>query len=106
MTSIDTTAPLFTGKNVFTAGIDFGDQIKAEREGFLIRARVEADEEDFVSVILSVSRCGVMLDRNAASRDGLERDDVKHMTEVANELVDEALEAAYGIIEELARCLE
>jgi phenylalanyl-tRNA synthetase beta subunit len=101
-----TNAPLFSGKNVFKAGVDFGDRIWAETNGFLIVATVENDQDDgFVSVVLSVARLGVLLDSRAAQRYGIATDDVEGMTRAANELVSEAVYVAVEMIKELCKGL-
>lgn len=50
------------------------------------------DEWYYVAVVLSVSRGGILLDHYAASLCGIESDAGEHLTEAANELVDEALD--------------
>jgi len=61
------------------------------------RAAWFADEWFYVGVVLSVSRAGVVLDKHAASLWGIECNypggDNSYLTEVANELLTEAIEA-------------
>jgi hypothetical protein len=58
----------------------------------------------YVSVVLSVSRNGIMLDDNAASLCGIESDSGDYLTEVANELVDEALDVGREALATLCNC--
>jgi hypothetical protein len=59
------------------------------------------DEWYYVAVVLSVSRNGIMLDRYAASLCGIESDSGEYLTEVANELADEALDVGRAKLKEL-----
>lgn len=56
------------------------------------------DEWSYCGIVLSVAKSGVTLDEHAASLWGIERNypgsDNAYLTEVANELLDEALDAA------------
>lgn len=53
----------------------------------------------YVGVVLSVSKGGIVLDNYAASLWGIESDSGEYLTEVANELLPEALEAAQRALE-------
>lgn len=76
----------------------------AERAAIAVRDDFEAlkawcdDEWSYVGVVISVSRNGVLLDDHAASLWGIECNypfsDNSHLTEVANELIPEALASA------------
>ena len=50
-----------------------------------------ADRWQYVGVVVSVSRNGIMLDSHAASLWGIESDAGDYLTETADELIDEAL---------------
>lgn len=69
----------------------------------------EADEWCYVGVVLSVKRNDVTLERNAAALWGVEMNypggDNSYLTEVANELLDEALEEARGTLAALCDCV-
>lgn len=64
-----------------------------------------ADEWHYCGIVLSVARKGVTLDTNAASLWGLECNfpggDNSYLTEVANELLDEALKVGRDTLERL-----
>lgn len=69
-------------------------------------ARLKAwcdDEWFYVGVVLSISRGGIELDDHAAALWGIESDAGDYLTEVANELLTEALEAGRAA---LARLIE
>jgi len=59
------------------------------------------DEWCWCSVILSVSKSGVTLDKYAASLGGIESTDRSYLTEVANELLDEAVVQGKSILSHL-----
>ena len=59
------------------------------------------DEWYWCSVILSVSKNGVTLDEYAASLGGIESTDRSYLTEVANELLDEAVVQGKSILSQL-----
>lgn len=62
------------------------------------------DEWHYCCVILSVSKCGVVLDSHAATLCGIEMNypgsfgENSHLTEAANELIDEALERGKSVL--------
>lgn len=60
----------------------------------------------YVGVVLSVSRNGIILDDRAASLWGIESDCRDYLLDVANELADEALDAAKAVLEALCVCDE
>lgn len=62
------------------------------------------DEWYYVGVAVSVSRNGVMLDKYAASLWGIESDSGDYLTEVANELANEALGVGKVKLAELCDC--
>lgn len=59
------------------------------------------DQWSYVGVVLSISRAGVVLDDHAASLWGIESDAGEYLQEVAEELVDEALEAGRAVFADL-----
>lgn len=73
-----------------------------------VMAAWERDEWTYVGVVLSVERNGVTLARHAASLWGIEMNypggDNSYLTEVANELLDEALDEARNTLERLCDC--
>lgn len=75
------------------------DKLLAAREAWF------RDEWFYCSVILSISKNGIELDDNAASLSGIECNypdsDNSHLTEVANELLPEALEVGKNVLTEL-----
>jgi hypothetical protein len=60
-------------------------------------------EWNYVEVVLSVSKCGIVLDNRAASRGGLKSDDTESLMRAADELVDEAIAAGRDMIAELIK---
>ena len=85
-----------------------GDTISATVRGFEVVARIEYDDYqdgepdvEYVGVVLSVSRKGIVLKKYAASLWGIESDSGDYFNEVANELFSEALEAADEIVSNL-----
>ena len=63
------------------------------------------DEWSYCGIVLSVEKAGILLDKYAASLWGLELNypdtDNSYLTEVANDLIDEALDAGKAILEKL-----
>lgn len=85
-------------------GFDPDDSDYGE-ENSCICASWERNEWEYVGVILSVSKAGIMLDKHAVSSWGIEANfpgsDNSLLTEVANELLPEALESAKALLKEL-----
>jgi len=104
-----------------------GDTITTEVDGFTLTAVIrhdpdagpdsldcyseeaieawEKDEWHFSGLVVSVSRNGVTLDEHAAALWGVERNfpgtDNSYLSEVANELADEALDAGKAVLKTL-----
>lgn len=73
-------------------GTDIGKRVVRAVEADFQRLRAWCNDEwYYVAVVLSVSRNGITLDKHAASLCGIESDSGEHLTDTANELVDEAL---------------
>lgn len=84
-----------------------GEQAARAVEDDFKRLKAWCDNEwCYVGVVLSVSRNGVTLDDHAASLWGIESDCQDYLLDVANELADEALEAAKATLKALCTCDE
>lgn len=130
--SVNTATLVNSFGSSFQSHVCYGDTITATIDGFDITARVIPDEctspreydcyDDaqikawregewwFCGIVLSVSKNDVVLDHYAASLWGIEANfplsDNSYLTEVANELLDEALKSGQELVEKLCSCKE
>lgn len=88
----------------------YGTGTKGERAARAVAADFDrlrrwcADAWCYVGVVLSVSWRGILLEEHAASLWGIESDCGDYLTDVANELADEALNAACIALADLCGC--
>lgn len=88
-------------------GTDIGKRVVRAVEADFQRLRAWChDEWYYVAVVLSVSRNGITLDEHAASLCGIESDSGKYLTDVANDLADEALAVGRAKLKELCADVE